>query len=146
MSAAERLAAFRFRFPVTVRFRDLDAMGHVNNAVYLTFMESARIAWWLHLTRSTDVQALSMILARTEIDYRSPVAYAEELVVGVRCTAVGRSSVRVETAIVAADGRLVAESRQVLVHFDYRAGTKKALPEDLRQRLMRQDPDLVIEV
>jgi len=40
----------------------------------------------------------------------------------------------------------VAEARKVLVHYDYRAGTKKALPEDLRQRLMRQDPDLVIEV
>jgi acyl-CoA thioesterase FadM len=43
-------------------------------------------------------------------------------------------------------GRLVAEARKVLVHYDYRAGTKKALPEELRQRLLRQDPDLVIEV
>ena len=146
MSAAERLAAFRFRFPVTVRFRDLDAMGHVNNAVYLTFMESARIAWWLHLTHGTDVQALSMILARTEIDYRSPVAYAEELVVGVRCTAVGRSSVRVETAIVAADGRVVAESRQVLVHFDYTTQKSRPLTEERRQQLLAQDPDLSIEV
>ena len=43
-------------------------------------------------------------------------------------------------------GRLVAEARKVLVHYDYHARTKKALPEDVRQRLLRQDPDLTIEV
>lgn len=146
MSAADRLAGYRFRFPVTVRFRDVDAMGHVNNAVFLTFLESARIAWWLHLTHGTDLRALSMILARTEIDYRSPAVYAEELVVGVRCRAVRRSSVMVDTVIVAQDGRLVAESRQVLVHFDYAAQKACPLTEELRQQLLAQDPELVLEV
>jgi acyl-CoA thioester hydrolase len=146
VSAAERLAAFRFRFPVTVRFRDVDAMGHVNNAVYLTYLESARIAWWLHLTHSTDLHALGMILARTEIDYRSPAVYAEELVVGVRCTGVRRSSVMVDTLIVAAGFRLVAESRQVLVHFDYATQKSRPLTEERRQQLLAQDPDLTIDV
>ena len=146
MNAADRLAGFRFRFPITVRFRDVDAMGHVNNAVFLTFLESARIAWWLHLTHSTDLHALSMILARTEIDYRSPAAYAEELVVGVRCAGVRRSSVTVESVIVARDGRVVAESRQVLVHYDYASQKARPLTEERRQQLLAQDPELVIEV
>jgi len=146
VSAAERLSRFRFRHPIAVRFRDLDAMGHVNNAVYLTYLESARIAWWLHLTGSTDLRSLTMILARTEIDYRSPVGYAETLEVGVRCTSIRRSSVGVETIMVAADGRLVAESRQVLVHYDYAAQRASVLTEDLRQQLLAQDPDLTIEV
>ena len=149
MTAAERLAAFRFRFPLTVRFRDLDAMGHVNNAVYLTYMESARIAWWMHLTHGHDLRALTMILARSEIDYRSPLAYAEELEVGVRCTAVRRSSVMVETVIGvtgAGGSRLAAEARQVLVHYDYASQSSRPLTEELRQQLLAQDPDLVIEV
>ena len=44
-----------FRLPIEVRFRDLDALGHVNNAVYLTYLESARVAWWLHLTGRKDL-------------------------------------------------------------------------------------------
>jgi acyl-CoA thioester hydrolase len=148
VTAAERLARFRFRFPLTVRFRDLGAMGHVNNAVYLTYLESARIAWWLHLTGGRDLRALTMILARTEIDYRSPLLYAEEMEVGMRCTAVRRSSVMVESVLVAlgAEPRLAAESRQVLVHYDYASQKPCPLTEELRQQLLAQDPDLVIEV
>ena len=85
---------FRFTHAVEVRFRDLDALGHVNNAVYLTYFESARMAWWMHLTHRTDLRRMDMILARAEVDFRSPAAYAEVLDVGVRCASIGRSSCR----------------------------------------------------
>ena len=70
---------FRFRHVEVVRFRDLDSLGHVNNAVYLTYFESARIAYWLHTTKRTGLSALDMILARAEIDFRSPLAYGESV-------------------------------------------------------------------
>lgn len=145
MSAADLLARFRFRFPIDVRFRDLDALGHVNNAVYLTYLESARIAWWMHVTSRHDLTALDMILARVELDYRAPVGYGESLEVGVRCASVRRSSLSVESVIVGG-GRVVAESRKVLVHYDYAAQRSRPLPEELRQKLLAQDPDLTIEV
>jgi acyl-CoA thioester hydrolase len=85
------LTSFPFVFPVDVRFRDLDALGHVNNAVYLTYLESARIAWWQEVSGRPLAQ-IGMILARTEIDYRSPAAYGERLEVGLRCASMGRSS------------------------------------------------------
>jgi acyl-CoA thioester hydrolase len=75
-----------------VRFRDLDALGHVNNAVYLTYFESARIAYWLHTTKRTGLGALDMILARAEIDFRSPLAYGESVEISVGATSLGRSS------------------------------------------------------
>jgi acyl-CoA thioester hydrolase len=147
VSAADALAGYRFRFPVEVRFRDLDALGHVNNAVYLTYLESARIAWWLHVTGRTGLRGMDMILARVELDFRSPVLYGEALEVGLRCASVRRSSFTVDAAIVErAGGRLVAQARKVLVHFDYAAQRPAPLPEDLRQRLLAQDPDLSIEV
>ncbi|HET8645682.1 MAG TPA: thioesterase family protein, partial [Vicinamibacteria bacterium] len=85
MSAADLLAPYRFRFPLEARFRDLDAIGHVNNAVYLTYFESARIAWWLHVTarEAQGLSALDMILARVELDFRAPVEYGARLEVGV---------------------------------------------------------------
>ena len=81
-----------FTYPIEVRFRDMDALGHVNNAVYLTYLESARIADWLHVTKRAGLDALDMILARVEIDYRSPLAYGEALDVTVRCASMRRSS------------------------------------------------------
>lgn len=147
MNAADPLARYRFRHPVEVRFRDLDALGHVNNAVYLTYFESARIAWWQHVTSRPGLSGLDMILARVEVDFRAPVEYGTRLVVGVRCASIRRSSFVVESAIVdPGSSRLAAEARKVLVYYDYSAKRPSLLPEELRQKLLAQDPDLTIEV
>lgn len=138
------LNRYRFRFPVEVRFRDLDALGHVNNAVFLTYLESARIAWWLHVNQRTDLRGMDMILARVEIDYRSPVSFGEALEVGVRCASIGRSSFVLESALSEQQsGRLLAEARKVLVHYDYAAGRSTPLPAELRRRLIAQDPEAI---
>ena len=138
---------YRFVYPVQVRFRDLDALGHVNNAVYLTYFEAARMAYWMHVNGRADLSSMDMILARAEVDYRAPVGYGDELEVGVRCASVKRSSFVLEQALVERrSGRLVAQARKVLVHYDYTAGRSKPLDEEQRQRLMAQDPDLRIEV
>jgi acyl-CoA thioester hydrolase len=130
------LDGYAFRFPIEVRFRDLDALGHVNNAVYLTYLESARIAYWLELTGRDSLKAMDMILARLEIDYRSPVAYREKLVVGARVGSIGRSSFTMEMRIEEeTTGRLVAESKNVLVHYDYASGKSTPIPEQLRRKI-----------
>jgi acyl-CoA thioester hydrolase len=137
------LSAARFTHPIEVRFRDLDALGHVNNAVYLTYLESARIAYWLHVTRRSGLDALDMILARVEIDYRSPLSYGEAVDVTVRCVSMRRSSFVLEFAATErAGGRLVAEARKVLVHYDYGQSRSLALPPELRDLLRTQDPDV----
>jgi acyl-CoA thioester hydrolase len=144
------LRGFRFVHPVAVRFRDLDALGHVNNAVFLTYLESARLAYWLQVTGRTDLRGMDVILARAEVDYRAPVGYGAELEVGVRCASIRRSSLVLEQRIVEQKGepggRLVAEARKVLVYYDYAAARPQAVPEDLRQRLLAQDPELSLEV
>jgi acyl-CoA thioester hydrolase len=135
------LDGFPYVWPVEVRFRDLDALGHVNNAVFLTYLESARIAYWLELTGRTGLDAVDMILARVEIDYRSQASYRERLDVGVRVAAVGNSSVTMELCVVAREPRrLVAESRNVMVFFDYAENRSRPLPEDLRGRLLAARP------
>jgi acyl-CoA thioester hydrolase len=134
------LTSFPFVFPVDVRFRDLDALGHVNNAVYLTYLESARIAWWQEVT-GRPLAAMGMILARTEIDYRSPAAYGDRLEVGLRCVSMRRSSFVLEFRVEErGSGRLVAEGRKVLVHYDYTAGRSIPIPPELRARIQARDP------
>lgn len=131
------LSGHAFVWPVEVRFRDLDALGHVNNAVFLTYLESARIAYWLELSGRTGLAGMDMILARVEIDYRSQAGYRDQLEVGVRVASVGRSSVTMEFRIVERETqRLVAESRNVLVFYDYAANRSLPIPEELRHKLV----------
>jgi acyl-CoA thioester hydrolase len=135
-------ARFRFRHVEQVRFRDLDALGHVNNAVYLTYFESARIAYWLHTTRRADLRALDMILARAEVDYRAPLGYGESVEISVGCTSMGRSSFVLEGDMhERGSDRLVAQSRKVLVHYDYATGSTRPLPDELRRLILAQDPE-----
>ena len=136
------IARFRFRHVETVRFRDLDALGHVNNAVYLTYFESARIAYWLHATKRTGLGALDMILARAEVDFRAPLAYGESIEIAVGCTSIGRSSFVLESDMhERTRDRLVAESRKVLVYYDYAAGRTRPLPDEIRRLILEQDPE-----
>jgi acyl-CoA thioester hydrolase len=134
---------YRYVRPVELRFRDLDAVGHVNNVVYLTYMETARIQWWIDVTGHRDFRNFGMILARTEIDYKSPASWGDRLEVGVRCASMRRSSFVLEFRVAEPDGgRVFAEARKVLVHYDYEAGRSVPLPEALRERLKAQDPEL----
>jgi len=123
--------SFPFVHVETVRFRDLDGMGHVNNAVFLTYLEQARLAWF-----GTDATfALSdVILARTEIDFRSPLQVGEQVEIGVRPARVGTKSFELEYEL-RAGGRLVAEAKSVLVGYDYEHGASAAIPERWRKRL-----------
>jgi len=137
------LNGFRFRYPVEVRFADLDALRHVNNAAFLTYLESARIGYWLHTTRRNGLEALDMILARTEIDYRSPVVFGESLVVGVRTAWLRRASFVMEFRVEAEGGeRLVAEARKTLVYYDFKTLKSQPLPAGIRAQLKSQDPEL----
>ena len=110
----------------TVRFRDCDAMGHVNNAVYSTYLEEARIGVLGGLN--------DFILARVEIDFRSELRAGEEVEVRTRCPRVGTKSFDLEH-VIAADGRVVAEAKSVLVSYDYDRGESVPVPEALRRRL-----------
>jgi acyl-CoA thioester hydrolase len=124
---------FDFVHTESVRFRDLDGMGHVNNAVFLTYMESARLAYLASLGLGRNpLQAL--ILARAEIDFRSPIELGERVEVGVRTGQVGTKSFELEQDVWA-DGRLAAEGRFVLVGYDYTSGSSMELPVEWREQL-----------
>jgi acyl-CoA thioester hydrolase len=133
---------FRFTRTMDVRFADMDAMGHVNNAVYLTYFEAARMAYWMHVTGRADLKEMDMILARAEVDFRSPLVAPESIEVGVGCASIGRTSFVLEQDMhERKTGRLVAEARKVLVHYDYKALRAVPIGEDLRRMILAQDPE-----
>ena len=114
----------------TVRFRDLDSLGHVNNAVYLTYLEQGRIAFLEARGAATE----SVIVGRVEIDFRSPLRLGEEVEIRVRLARLGSKSFDLEYELRAA-GRLVAEARDVNVVYDYERREPTAIPDEWKARL-----------
>lgn len=128
------LAEFRFVHWLTVRFRDLDSLGHVNNAVYATYLESARIDYYRRLT-GLPLEQLNIILAELTISYKLPAFFDDRLGVGVRIASFGTKSMVMEYVIAReSDGALVASARSVLVMYDYAQGKTIAVPEELKRR------------
>jgi acyl-CoA thioester hydrolase len=114
----------------TVRFRDVDSLGHVNNAVYLTYLEQTRV----EMRNRFGFDWTEMILARCEIDFRGQVSVDEVVEVTMWPTRVGNKSFELGYELKVGD-RLVAEAKTVLVAFDYERNESRPLPEAWRKLL-----------
>lgn len=129
------------------RFRDTDAMGHINNAVYVTYLEVARLEYWDALNRSRDCGGIPFIVAHLSIDFRSEALMNEALDLGIRCDWIGSKSFAFAYEIRTAGprapdaptggelGRLVVEAMSVQVCYDYKAKRSIPMPLGLRRRL-----------
>jgi acyl-CoA thioester hydrolase len=126
--------SFDFVHRERVRFRDVDAMGHVNNAVFATYVEQARIEYLRHVALLDGPLYMGMILARLEIDFVAPAEPGGEIEIGVRPSRTGSKSFELEYALRQGE-REVARARTVLVAYDYERGASTPLPDHWRDRL-----------
>jgi acyl-CoA thioester hydrolase len=129
------MEGYRFVLRREVEFRDIDSAGHVNNAVYLTYMETARIRYLIAVLGPEFAYEISLILARIAVDFRAPAFFPETLELGARVTRVGTTSFDLEHEIRGGDGRLVLQASSVLVAYDYEANAPMTVPDDWRARL-----------
>jgi acyl-CoA thioester hydrolase len=125
---------FEFVHRERVRFRDLDAMAHVNNAVFATYVEQARIEYLRHLALLDGPLYAGMILARLEIDFVAPGEPDGEVEIGVRPARSGTKSFELEYELRQGE-REVARARTVLVAYDYDRAQSVPLPDRWRERL-----------
>lgn len=129
----------RFRIPLKPVWRDMDALGHVNNAVYATWLETAREKWW-HAVAGGAFDVFPFLLARIEIDFRRAVTWRDELELGLWVSRIGKSSFELTYRIADRQGRVVTDARTVLVMFDHAAGRTVPIDDDLRTRLQAFAP------
>jgi acyl-CoA thioester hydrolase len=126
---------FVYRHRLAVRFRDCDAMGHVNHAVYFTYLEQCRLMFWRGLTGGPNPHT-RVIVARAECDYRAPAHFGDELEIGLRVGDIGRSSFWLTYDVVhVATGRKLADGKTVMVSYDYGASKPVPLPAATRALL-----------
>ena len=112
-------------------------MGHVNNAVYLTYLEQARLHCWRALWKygEADSTVPGVIMARAEIDYRLPAHYGQTLEIRIALAAIGRTSFTYDYEIVDAGNRMIASARTVQVMYDYITAKPVPIPDDIRRKM-----------
>ena len=137
------MEGFRYVRSQPVEFRDLDGLGHVNNAVYLSYLESAKVDYFRDVVGADRLEDLG-IVADVQIAYRSPAFLGETLAVGVRVARVGTKSLRFEFEVRGPDGRLVAEAASAHVAFDYATRRPAPLPEEWRRAVEEYEAQALV--
>ena len=125
---------YPFSCPVQVRWRDLDAFAHVNNATFATYLELARTEVWRQRFGGRDAMDIPFFVKRLEIDYRRPVGLYDEVVVWLRVGEIRGASFTFEFAV-EASGELAAEALTVLACVDNRSGRPVRMSAELRATL-----------
>lgn len=130
----ERTVMTTYETEIGVRFRDIDAMDHVNNAVYATYIEQARTEYY-RAVLSADATAMSTVLASLSINFRHAVTLADETVtVGLDVAEIGRSSVTM-TYEIRTGGQVVADAEATVVTLDPDSGEPTPIPDTQRAEM-----------
>ena len=118
------------------RFRDTDRVGHVNNAVFATYIEIARVDWWTNIRKRHNGNPMNFILGRVEIDYRAPIHLGDELSIAMWVTRFGNKSWDFSFLIFNKEKtRIHAEAKTVQVGYDYKEGKTVVINEVTRKYL-----------
>jgi acyl-CoA thioester hydrolase len=125
-----------FEKTIDIRWRDLDAYGHVNQAVYLTYAEEVLDAWFRERFDRASGEVWDYVARRTTIEYRSELTLRDVQTVGtVELVRLGTTSVTTRTTLRGADGRAAAEIENVVVVIDGKGGGARPLTDDERAAL-----------
>jgi len=127
-----------FEHWVSVRWRDVDALGHVNHAVFLTYLEEGRDAFYMRLLGGDP----SYVVARLEVDFRAEVRYPDrQVLVRIEAERMGTTSLTTRETIVTPSQEVAAEARVVTVNWDAALGRPAPFTGAERARLADGTPD-----
>jgi acyl-CoA thioester hydrolase len=126
---------FAFSTPQEIVLRDLDSFGHVNNAVYLTFVENARIAYLREVVGAVRRDEIRNIMAAVSLEFRAEVSFEDELEIGVRTDRIGTKSFQLSYRLVRRDGEVAVDATSTQVMFDFDAGRAIEVPEEWRRAI-----------
>ncbi|MDB5069856.1 MAG: thioesterase superfamily [Candidatus Eremiobacteraeota bacterium] len=128
------LEDFRYKLDIRVVFRDIDYYRHVNNAVYITWMETARIDYCKVAFDRPLGAKTNVIMASQSFDYERQAAYDDRLVMGCRCSRIGNKSLELYHELFRGDER-IGHGKSALVAYDYEANASVRIPDEWRRRI-----------
>jgi acyl-CoA thioester hydrolase len=142
----EILEKFTFKQKLLIRWSDLDEIGHVNNALYLTYFEEGRIQY-LEQVADWDWKTMGIIVARAEIDYKLPLYLRTKAYLFVRCARIGNKSFNLEYVLaeeLESGDRLIAMGTTIMVTYDYTKGQPVPVPEAVREKFVKYEKSMSI--
>ncbi len=139
---------FKHKTDIIVRFHDLDALGHVNNARYLNYLEQARLTYATEvLGWDRTLKSLSLIVANVTIDYKQPIRLEDSLEIWTRVSRLGNKSFDFEYVLIVippeGDPALAAQAKTTLVTFDYEANKTVPIFTRWRDAMLAYEPELI---
>ncbi|MCS3745984.1 MULTISPECIES: thioesterase family protein [unclassified Xanthomonas] len=122
------------RIPISVRWRDMDSMGHVNNAKYISYLEEARVRWMLGVQGVSMTDRIAPVVAATNVNYKRPLVWPNDITVELFVERLGSSSITIGHRIVDQkdEGVLYSDGNVVVVWIDTQTGKSAALPDAVR--------------
>ena len=132
------ISDFHFKTAIPVRFADIDAFGHVNNAVYMTYFEIARSNYWDEIVH-WDWEQMGIIIGRAEINYLKPITLKDRVYAYVRTARIGKSSFDLDYALVKlghGEEILCTTGSTSCITFDYRLNASAPIPEAHRLKML----------
>lgn len=136
------MEGYRYSLDIDVRYRDLDPVGHVNNAVYATYLEHTRTNYYADVL-GLATEDLSFVLAHVEIDYENSVEADDDVRVGIRVSRIGNKSMTTEF-LVEASGETAATAESVQVVID-EEGTPRPVPDEWRRKILEYEGEENVE-
>ncbi len=133
------MEGFRFSIRQEVSPRDLDGFGHVNNAVYLTYMENARVAYLREVLGVRRLEDVRNVMASVTVEFQAPASFGDRLEVGVRCEQVGTKSFALRYAVAREDGTPLATATSAQVMYDFDTARAIPVPSAWRRALEAYD-------
>ncbi len=125
-----------FTLPVNIQYRDVDSAHHANNAVYLHYLEDARMEFLKRLCTKYDIEDLDFVVAGLKINYHSPALFRERLLVHIHPTKMGQTSWTFDFKITEKKtNRLICDGESVQVLYDYGRAKKRPIDQKLRKKL-----------
>ncbi|MEW6469921.1 MAG: thioesterase family protein [Bacteroidota bacterium] len=132
--------SFKHRTPIQIRFKDVDKMGHVNNANHATYFELARMKYFSDVVGTKiDWTRQGVILARIEIDYKLPILLDDQVTVLSKCTRLGSKSFDISHIIVKSVNGTeteLASGKSVVVCYDYEKNATIPVPEEWKRKAL----------
>ena len=124
---------------IPVAWGEMDVFQHVNSCVYFRYFESARFAYFekLDIAELMNRTGIGPILAATSCKYKVPLAYPDEVLVGVKATQIEEDRFTIKHLVVSTkQQKVAAEGEAIIVAFNYRESKRATLPDELRQRIL----------
>jgi len=144
---AEKLSDYKFRTNIAIRFSDIDAVGHVNNAIYLTYFEIARFTYWKEAI-NWNFSENGVIVGRSEVNYLKPIMLHDQIACYVRVVRIGNSSFDVMHVLVRINPHgeeICTTGKTVCISYDYKANKSIPIPVKEREQMIAYDePRLIL--